>query len=183
MNYPMYLTIRRLLYGLATAIAVCICYKSSTAQVDTIDYSYLKFGSLYDYYTAKEVDIVAAQHYDLYFEVFDWLGTPYVYGGKSKRGIDCSAFVAQVYKRIYGKALSGAVSDIFNKCLEVDESQLNEGDFVIFNIGGRYLSHIGVYLQNRRFAHATVHGGVMVNSLDEPYYKRYYYKSARLIEP
>ncbi|MCW3128095.1 MAG: cell wall-associated hydrolase, invasion-associated protein [Bacteroidetes bacterium] len=149
-------------------------------QPDTLDYSYLKFEDLHDYYTSMSVNIIEAEDPNLYFETYAWLGTPYHWGGKSHAGLDCSGFVAKVYNRLYGTGLSGAVSDIFKQCEEILPSELKEGDFVFFNINGHYLYHMGIYLQNGKFAHAAVHGGVMVSSMDEAYYKRWFYKAGRL---
>jgi cell wall-associated NlpC family hydrolase len=163
----------------ALLILLCLTACSASAQ-DTLDYSYLKFEDLHDYYTAQSVNIIEADDPNLYFETYAWLGTPYHWGGKSHAGLDCSGFVAKVYNRLYGTALSGACGDIFKKCDEILPSELKEGDFVFFNINGHYLYHMGIYLQNGKFAHAAVHGGVMVSSMDEPYYKRWFYKAARL---
>ena len=147
---------------------------------DTFDYSNLKFTDVYSFYQAREINIIAAQNPDLYFEVYVWLNTPYRWGGRNKSGIDCSGFVAYVCNKIFHTTLAGSAGDIFNNCTEIQPTELEEGDLLFFNIGGKYLSHMGVYLQHDEFAHATVHGGVMVNSLKEGYYKRWFYKAARL---
>ena len=59
-------------------------------------------------------------------------------------------------------------------------TELQEGDLLFFNINGRYMYHVGIYLQNGMFAHAAVHGGVIVSSMDEKYYQRWFYKAGRL---
>jgi lipoprotein Spr/probable lipoprotein NlpC len=162
-------------------ILLCCTYDVSAQEVtDTFDYSFLRFEDVHDYYTSKSINIIDADDPDLYFEVYDWLATPYHWGGKSQLGVDCSGFVAAVYNKLYGSGLSGAAGDIFKKCDEVLPSELHEGDLVFFNINGHYLYHVGIYLQDGKFAHAAVHGGVMVSSLDEPYYKRWFYKAGRL---
>ena len=149
-------------------------------RVDTIDYSYLKFTDLYDYYQSKGINVVNADNPDLYFEIFDWLYTPYHWGGKSKKGIDCSGFVSVVFNKLYNRKLGGAAGDIFKKCDEVIPTELQEGDLLFFNINGRYLYHVGIYLQNGMFAHAAVHGGVIVSSMSEKYYQRWFYKAGRV---
>jgi lipoprotein Spr len=57
---------------------------------------------------------------------------------------------------------------------------MEEGDLVFFKIEGNQVSHIGVYLQNNKFVHATTKKGVIINDLDELYYKKYYFKSGRI---
>lgn len=149
-------------------------------RVDTIDYSYLKFTDLYDFYTSKGINVVNADNPDLYFEIFDWLNTPYHWGGKSKSGIDCSGFVAMLMNKLYSQKLSGAAGDIYKKCEDVIPTDLQEGDLLFFNINGRYMYHVGIYLQNGMFAHAAVHGGVIVSSMEEKYYQRWFYKAGRV---
>ena len=152
------------------------------AQEEVRDYSFLKFEPLFQHFKEKEINIISADKPDLYFEVFSWLGTPYRWGGRTHAGIDCSDFVSVLYEKIYHKNLTGAVTNFFDRCNEIDTTTLVEGDLVFFNIRGKFLSHVGIYLQNGRFAHATVHGGVMINSLQEKYYKNYFYKAGRLRE-
>lgn len=172
--------------GRICILSVILCVWSLAAmaqdakQPDTLDYSYLRFDDLHDYYTSKSINIIDAEDPNLYFEAFAWLGTTYHWGGHTKKGVDCSGFACAVYNRLYGTDLSGAAGDIFKKCDAVIPSELKEGDFVFFNINGHYLYHVGIYLQNGKFAHAAVHGGVMVSSLDEAYYKRWFYKAGRL---
>ncbi len=149
-------------------------------QVDSIDYSYLKFGDVNDYYQSKGINLVNADKPDLYFEIFDWLNTPYHWGGKTKSGVDCSGFVSFVYNKLYNEQLGGSAGDIFKKCDEVIPTELQEGDLLFFNINGHYLYHVGIYLQNGMFAHAAVHGGVIVSSMDEKYYQRWFYKAGRV---
>ncbi|MFN8275863.1 MAG: C40 family peptidase [Chitinophagales bacterium] len=154
---------------------------SAHGQTNT-DYSHLRFMPLDSFYRHHQLDIVQANNCDLFFETYDWLGTPYRMGGRTKSGIDCSDFASVIYNKVYGKTLTGAVTDILKKCDLIDTSQLSEGDLVFFKIYKKQVSHVGVYLGNRRFAHATVHGGVMVNSLDENYYRRYFFGAGRLVE-
>lgn len=148
---------------------------------DGKDYSFLKFEDVNNFFKQKKISLLSADNLDLFFESFSWLGTPYRYAGKTYQGIDCSGFVAAVYDKVFHRKLSGSCKDIFTKCEPVEKEQLTEGDLVFFNIRGP-LSHVGLYLGNNKFVHASVQGGVMVNDLDESYYKRYFYKVARLIE-
>ncbi len=117
----------------------------------------------------------------LYYQVYDWLGTRYKYSGTSKNGIDCSGFVSEMYKNTYCIDLNGSSGSIFHQVKPVEKDSLKEGDILFFKIKKNQISHVGVYLGNNKFAHASVHAGVIVSDLDEKYYKRYFYKGGRLL--
>ncbi|MCW3082906.1 MAG: glycoside hydrolase [Bacteroidetes bacterium] len=116
----------------------------------------------------------------LYSFIDDWYGVPYKYGGQNKKGIDCSNFAATLYATIYNKQLKGSSASIFNQCKVISRSDLKEGDLLFFKIEKEDISHIAVYLQNNKFVHATTKKGVMIDDLDEAYYKKYFYKAGRV---
>ena len=108
------------------------------------------------------------------------MGTPYRYSGDSKNGIDCSGLVCEMYKSAYQKILTGSAKDIYEKTDPVKKEDLKEGDLVFFKIKKGRISHVGIYLGSKKFAHASTQRGVIISDLDEPYYKKYYYKGGRL---
>ncbi|MBI3511480.1 MAG: C40 family peptidase [Bacteroidetes bacterium] len=116
----------------------------------------------------------------LYKFIDDWYGTPYVYGGKTKSGVDCSGFVCNLYSNVYKKTISGSAASLNDACEKVSEKNLKEGDLIFFKINSKTVSHVGVYLQNRHFVHASSHHGVIINSLDEAYYTKYFFRGGRL---
>jgi lipoprotein Spr len=116
----------------------------------------------------------------LYKFIDDWYGAPYKYGGKSKTGVDCSGFVSQLYAIVYGQTLSGSSASIHKASDKVSKKNLQEGDLVFFKISSDQVSHIGVYLQNNRFVHASTKRGVVINSLQEEYYTKYYFSGGRI---
>ena len=118
----------------------------------------------------------------LYLFINDWLGAPYHYGGKTKAGVDCSGFCSNLYRDVFGKVIGGSSADIFTKCTPLEKSELKEGDLVFFKINHTNISHMGVYLWNNKFVHATVNAGVTISDLTEEYYTKYYYKGGRLIQ-
>ena len=130
------------------------------------------------YATLLNVDESKIDNVKLYSFIDEWYGVPYKYGGKNKSGIDCSNFTSTLYSNIYSKSLNGSSSSIFEQCKTISKNNLEEGDLVFFKIDGDKISHIGVYLQNNKFVHATTKKGVMINDLDQDYYKKYFYKMA-----
>jgi murein DD-endopeptidase / murein LD-carboxypeptidase len=118
----------------------------------------------------------------LFLTVYDWLGTKYKYAGDCKEGIDCSGFVSEMYRQVYCMEISGGSKDLFTQVDTVAKANLKEGDILFFKIKKGQISHVAIYLGNNKFAHASVHGGVMVNDLDEAYYKKYFYCGGRIKE-
>lgn len=117
----------------------------------------------------------------LYHFIDEWMGVPYKYGGKDKNGIDCSGFTGLLYREVYNKNISGPTSTLIDLTNIINESELKEGDMVFFHIEKKgKVSHVGVYLQNNKFVHATTKKGVMINDLNENYYKQHYFKSGRV---
>lgn len=110
----------------------------------------------------------------LYDTIAAWLGTPYVYSGKNANGIDCSGFVNMIYHSVYGKMLHGNSKDLYRETKHLKEKKLKEGDLVFFKIHHRHVSHVGLYLGDRKFAHSSRSNGVTISDLDDPYYKKYF---------
>jgi cell wall-associated NlpC family hydrolase len=121
-------------------------------------------------------------NYKLYSFIDSWYGTPYKYAGRSRSGIDCSDFVSLLLQSVYNIAISGAVTELYKQCRPIKSTQLQEGDLVFFKINKKSLSHVGVYLQNNKFVHASVHSGVVIDDLDEAYYKKYFRASGRVMK-
>ena len=118
----------------------------------------------------------------MYDEVKSWIGTPYKYGGNNKRGVDCSGFVVQVYKKVYGVSLQRSSDLIYEKnCEKIKKNDLQEGDLVFFSTGrSKKINHVGIYLKSDKFVHASSSRGVIVSDLDESYYVRTYVSSGRV---
>lgn len=119
----------------------------------------------------------------LYGELATWLGVPYKYAGNDRRGVDCSGLVCQVYQKVYNKKLQRSSAKIYEKnCREIARKKLREGDLVFFATGKdkHRISHVGIYLKNDRFIHASSSKGVTVSSLENPYFVRTYIASGRV---
>jgi lipoprotein Spr len=122
----------------------------------------------------------SAKSRELYELVYTWKGTKYQYAGHTLSGVDCSGFANVVYTQCYDTTLPGGCTNIFTMVDTIPKDSLREGDLVFFKIRKGQISHVGVYLGNSCFAHAAVHSGVTVSSLNEAYYKRYYFTGGRL---
>lgn len=127
------------------------------------------------------IALSATSNLKLYQFVYDWIGTPYRLGGDTKKGIDCSGFSAEVYSKVFNTVIGNNSRNIFSMVNPVDKDELKEGDLVFFKIGSRSITHVGVYMGNNKFAHASSSRGVMISDLDENYWKRYYYKGGRML--
>jgi len=127
------------------------------------------------------VALSATSNMKLFHFVYDWIGTPYRFGGSSRKGIDCSAFTKELYSQVFNMDIERNSRDIFSMVNPVSKDDLKEGDLVFFKIHSRRISHVGIYLGNNRFAHASSRG-VAISSLDDPYYKRYFYRGGRMLE-
>ena len=108
----------------------------------------------------------------------DWKGTPYRMGGMSKRSVDCSALTVIAYRDIFGVSLPRTVDDQARVGSYVAQHALKPGDLVFFKTGF-FQRHVGIYLEDRRFIHASSSNGVMISRLDEPYWSRKYWKATR----
>ena len=101
-------------------------------------------------------------------------GTRYAYGGTTTAGFDCSGYVRYVFNQ-HGIELSRTSSGMYASGTKVDKSDLEEGDLVFFNTSGSGVSHVGIYIGDGNFAHASTSRGVRIDKLDDPHYwgKRY----------
>lgn len=112
----------------------------------------------------------------------DWYGTRYKYGGNDKNGVDCSAFVQTFMAAIYGLSLPRTSAQQYQSSKRLRKEELQEGDLVFFKTRGRRagISHVGVYLRNNKFVHASTSGGVMINDMNDSYYAAHYAGAGRV---
>lgn len=118
----------------------------------------------------------------LYNFIEEWYGVPYQYGGNDKSGIDCSAFVQRMYENVFCMNMVRTAFEQFRECDLVESTEnLREGDLVFFYTVSRSrkskkvkrrISHVGVYLANDYFVHASSSSGVMISSLKDSYWSR-----------
>jgi len=104
-------------------------------------------------------------------EIMDkWWGTRYCIGGSTMNCIDCSAFTQVIMREVYNTQLPRTAQEQFNLLQPIAIDELQEGDLVFFNTGGRGISHVGIYIQNNKFLHASTSQGVTITDLSDKYW-------------
>jgi hypothetical protein len=169
-----------------------------TAKVDVNEgvYDTLAMAYLYSMYDAEsekmvnkyaemvEVEPEEIKNLPLYRFIDHWYGVKYKYGGTSRKGIDCSAFSQRLYGNVYCTNIKRTSKQQYKKCeRREDLSEAGEGDLVFFRINRVRISHVGVYLANGYFVHATRSKGIMISSLDDKYWQRRYAGCGRVNRP
>ena len=115
----------------------------------------------------------------LYSQFLDWESVPYELGGLSKQGIDCSGFVYVTYRVKFGVQMPRTTAVQSAAGRVVSRSRLEAGDLVFFKTG-LSTRHVGMYLEDQQFLHVSSSKGVMISSLDNPYWSEKYWKSTRV---
>lgn len=127
------------------------------------------------------LEITEKDNIKLYDAIDGWLGVKHVLGGCSKSGVDCSCFVGTIYKQVYHKTLKRRAIDMYKKDVnKIRKGRLDEGDLVFFKIGNKQVSHVGIYLKNNKFVHASTTRGVTVSDLNSDYYRKRFAKGGKV---
>ncbi len=113
-------------------------------------------------------------------EIDSWMGTPYVYGGTTKHGVDCSAFTQAVFRAV-DIDIPRRASRQAAAAQTVSRANLRYGDIVFFNTSGSGISHCGIYLGNGEFVHASSSRGVVRDLLSHPYYASRFVQGGRFL--
>ncbi len=112
---------------------------------------------------------------NLYSFIDEWYGTDYHLGGQDKSGIDCSGFAKKLYEMVFATELAHSSQEQYASCTHIKKgNEYEEGDLVFFKTHGRRISHVGVYLMNDYFVHASTSNGVMISSLKEEYWQKHF---------
>ena len=111
-----------------------------------------------------------------------YIGVPYVFGGNSPRyGLDCSAYVKLVYSQV-GINLPRTADAQFEVGIPVSSSDLLPGDAVFFETYAPGASHVGIYIGDGNFIHASSSKGVTISSLGASYYSTHYLGARRMVQ-
>lgn len=109
----------------------------------------------------------------------NWRGTPYRMGGTSKSGIDCSGFVQLTFAQRLGLLVPRTTELLANTGTTVSSSDLRPGDLVFFKTAFK-TRHVGIYMGDQHFLHASTSRGVITSSLNNPYWQDAFWKAQRL---
>lgn len=153
-------------------------YTSHHSAIES--YSALQF----KYAILEDAAVEEMQNEKLLEFMEEWYGTKYHYGGAAKDGIDCSAFVSTLMSSVYGiNNLPRMSKDQYAFTPRIKKGDLREGDLVFFHTYGRRktVTHVGVYLRNNKFVHASI-SGVMISDMNDGYYSTHYVGAGRAID-
>ena len=135
----------------------------------------------FKYAMILDVDVESLKNLSLFGFIEDWFGTRYRMGGTTKNGIDCSALTSSLLMAVYGFSMPRTAREQYKATSHIKKNELKEGDLVFFNTHGG-VSHVGLYLDNDYFVHASSSEGVTISNLDDDYYARRFICGGRVEE-
>ena len=110
---------------------------------------------------------------------YKYIGVPYVYGGTTTSGLDCSGYTQLVFKQL-GIKINRTSAAQYSQGTAVSKNNLQIGDLVFYNTSGRGVSHVGIYVGNNKFAHSATSTGVTVTSMSTSYWAKRYVGAKRI---
>jgi NlpC/P60 family len=135
----------------------------------------------FKYALIMDMEVEMIQNLELFKQIDEWYGTRYRLGGTTKAGIDCSALMQTLFSSLYNINLPRTAKEQHGATKRISRAELREGDLVFFNtIGG--VSHVGMYLQNNKFLHASK-VGVTISDLYEDYWVKTFIGAGRIDAP
>jgi lipoprotein Spr len=122
---------------------------------------------------------------ELLAQMEKWFGTQYCFGGSTDSCIDCSSFTQVILRDVYNVKIPRNSQQQFDASTKIETENLKEGDLVFFNTvsASMIITHVGVYVCNNKFVHASTSKGVTINDLSEKYFAKAYRGAGRFINP
>ncbi|WP_162852550.1 C40 family peptidase [Dinghuibacter silviterrae] len=133
----------------------------------------------FKYAEQLDVPVELITNLPLYHFIDDWWGTPYHLGGTTRDGVDCSGFSQQLEGTIFHLELPRTSREQYAACHKIPVPELQEGDLVFFGTK-KGITHVGVYLMNNKFVHASTSFGVMISDLGEEYWAQRFRGGGRM---
>jgi len=134
----------------------------------------------FHYALLLDVEVEKIKNEKLFEYITQWWAVPYRIGGTGMNGIDCSAFVKGITTEAFSINLPRTSREQADFSSTISKEELREGDLVFFNTGGG-ISHVGMYLSNNKFVHASTSMGVVISDLNETYWNKRFVKAGRII--
>ena len=113
-------------------------------------------------------------------EYAKWDGVPYKYGGTSRKGIDCSSLMQILYRDAFGLQIPRTTKNQAKIGYKIKKNSSREGDLVFFKTGWN-TRHSGIIVEKGKFIHSSTKYGVMISSLNNPYWKSKYWQTRRVL--
>lgn len=130
------------------------------------------------------MDLDGSENLELLAAIESWMGTPYRYGGCSRFGVDCSCLIKALYEEVFDIELTRTSRGMFASLSPVEPEALREGDILCFRgRRGRNVGHVGLYLKDDKFVHASLGNGVTISDMNERYYRKRFVAARRVIPP
>jgi cell wall-associated NlpC family hydrolase len=163
--------------GATVAAEVHAVKNEEVAAIETFTALQFKYAQLLD------IEVEQVTNKTLFTEIDKWWGTRYKYGGATEGGMDCSAYTGTLVHNVYGVVLPRTSRDQYGDCIKLDQDELQQGDLVFFRTGRRGVSHVGLYLGNGYFTHASTSIGVTISNLSETYWSKKFVSGGRIAAP
>jgi lipoprotein Spr len=146
---------------------------ASSFNIEKADWLLVKYAIMIDMPVEQLNNLALLQQID------HWWGTRYCMGGTGENCIDCSAFTQTMLRNVYGVDIPRTAKEQYDFSTHIDDTELKEGDLVFFRTG-KYISHVGMYIANYKFVHASSSGGVTISDLNDSYWSKKYAGAGRV---
>lgn len=148
---------------------------TSSYNLEKADWLQIKYAIMMDMPVEQLNNLALLQQID------HWWGTKYCMGGNDENCIDCSAFTQTILQTVYGINVPRTAREQYVFSKHINNTEIREGDLVFFK-SGRTITHVGLYVSNYKFVHATTSGGVMLSDLNDSYWGKKFAGAGRVMQ-
>jgi cell wall-associated NlpC family hydrolase len=148
---------------------------ASSFNLEKADWLQIKYAIMMD------MPVEQLNNLPLLQQIDHWWGTRYCMGGSNENCIDCSAFTQTMLHNVYGVDVPRTAKEQYDFSAHINDTDIQEGDLVFFK-SGHSVTHVGLYIGNYKFVHATTSGGVTISGLNDNYWGKKYAGAGRVIQ-